>query len=62
MISKKYGSQYDLQNDGRTTEFYGKSTDTKPVDSSVANGSVFVEMDTGKVYMFDAEDNEWIEQ
>ena len=36
------------------------STDTKPTDG-VANGSVCIEMDTGKVYMFDETNAEWLE-
>lgn len=35
------------------------STDTKPTD--VANGSKMIEMDTGKIYMFDADSASWIE-
>lgn len=44
-----------------SAEFKGLSTDTKPTDS-VPNGSTFYEMDTQKVYMFDAENQLWIEQ
>ena len=39
--------------------YYGLSTDTKP--SNVANGSVFIEMDTSTLYFFDAENGEWKE-
>ena len=60
MITREYGTQYDLQYDGRTIEFYGLSTDDKPTDSSVTNGSSFVEMDTGNVYLFDAENAAWL--
>lgn len=41
-------------------EIHGKSTDEKPL--TYANASVFYEMDTGNVFMFDAEDKVWIEQ
>lgn len=41
-------------------ELYGLSTDTKPT-TGVMNGSSFVEMDTGKLYFFDAEGSEWKE-
>ena len=41
-------------------EFAGLSTDTKPVDG-VATGSVFVEVDTGKVYLFDEVGKTWTE-
>lgn len=47
--------------DNLTDEYDGLSTDTKPTDG-VRNGSVFVEMDTGKEYLFDAENDQWVEQ
>ena len=37
----------------------GLSTDTKP--TNYPNGSTFVEMDTGKVFIFDTENEEWKE-
>lgn len=40
-------------------ELYGLSTDTKPTD--VENASSFVEMDTGIIYLFDAENGVWRE-
>ncbi len=49
--------------------YYGLSTDTKPVNSDgsggtpvnvVQNGSAFIEMDTGKIYFYDASSG-WIE-
>lgn len=45
---------------GAPYEIYGLSTDTKPTD--VFNGSAFYEMDTGKIYLFDAETKTWLEQ
>lgn len=48
-----------------TVTVYGLSTDTKPdsTDSglSIPNGSKFIEIDTKKVYMYDAENNQWLE-
>lgn len=44
----------------QTYEFRGLSTDPKPT-KRVGNGSLFIEMDTGKVYIFDQENNEWKE-
>lgn len=38
----------------------GLSTDAKPTDG-IPNGSTFIEIDTGKVYMFDSVGNEWAE-
>lgn len=40
--------------------YAGLSTDTKPSDAR--NGDSFVEMDTGNVFMFDAENAEWHKQ
>lgn len=42
------------------SDMYGLSTDTKPVD--VCNGSSFYEMDTKKMYLFDEENKQWLEQ
>lgn len=36
------------------------STDTKPTEG-VANGSILIEMNTGKIYMFDEAGAEWLE-
>ena len=43
-----------------TYELRGLSTDQKPTER-IGNGSIFIEMDTGKVYMFDKENVEWRE-
>lgn len=40
-------------------EFHGLSTDEKPLD--IANGCLFIEMDTAKVFLFDEENKRWIE-
>lgn len=40
-------------------EWGGLSTDEKPADAK--NGSTFLEMDTGKVFMFDGANNVWRE-
>ena len=47
------------QNGPYAVEARGLSTDTKPTD--VVNGSIFLEIDTGKIYMFSAEDEDWYE-
>lgn len=47
-----------------TGEFIGLSTDTKPTtynDSNVGNGSLYVEIDTGKIYFYDLENDTWHE-
>lgn len=40
-------------------EIYCLSTDTKPDD--MPNGSICVEMDTGKLYLYDEEGTQWVE-
>lgn len=40
-------------------ELRGLSTDTKPTD--VGNGSIFIEIDTGKILMFDETNKQWKE-
>lgn len=42
------------------TEFFGNSTDTKPTDNLV-NGSTFVEVDTGKLFLFNEAASAWVE-
>lgn len=51
-------------------EIRGLSTDTKPTKVSgkteidgkeVSNGCVFIEMDTSKVYFYDAQNDQWKE-
>ena len=37
----------------------GLSTDDKPTDAQMPNGSTFFEMDTGAVYMWDKENTQW---
>lgn len=47
-------------------EVVGLSTDTKPTgqveNNEIANGSYFYEMDTKKMFMYDKEHNQWLEQ
>lgn len=43
-------------------ELRGLSSDEKPVEienGTIENGSTFIEIDTGDVYIFDAENKEW---
>lgn len=40
--------------------YYGLSTDSKPT-TGVGNGSIFIEMNTGKAYFFNLAGNAWIE-
>lgn len=41
-------------------DMYGLSTDTKP--EGVGNASTFYEMDTKKLFMYDAQNGKWLEQ
>ena len=38
----------------------GLSTDSKPT-TDILNGSTFIEMDTGKVFMFNGASSTWVE-
>lgn len=42
-------------------EMTGLSTDTKPT-SGIINGSIFVEVDSGKVFFFNEAGEAWVEQ
>lgn len=45
-------------------EFIGLSTDEKPTEldnQDILNGSVFIEIDTGSIYLYDLENEEWKE-
>lgn len=44
----------------KTYEFRGLSTDEKPIER-IGNGSIFIEMDTGKVFIFDEQNKVWKE-
>lgn len=49
-----------LTKESQEVELRGLSTDTKPT-KDIENGTLFIEMDTGKIYMFDLENEEWKE-
>lgn len=40
--------------------YYGLSKDAKPT-LYIQNGAAFIEMDTSKLYLFDASDSSWNE-
>lgn len=42
-------------------EISGDSTETKPT-AGIADGSIFVESNTGKVYFFNEKSGDWVEQ
>ena len=41
-------------------EYCGLSSDEKPIDALVPNASLFLEIDTGDLYLFDRENGEWL--
>lgn len=59
MVTKSKGVQIVSGSVVTDATFFGLSTDSKP--TGVANGSCFVEMNTGKIYFFDAAGTQWIE-
>ena len=49
-----------VSNIGNVYDLRGLSTDKKPLEN-VGNGSTFLEIDTGKVFIFDKENSIWRE-
>lgn len=47
--------------DKKYVELFGLSTDSKPTEN-IVTGSVFVEVDTGKCYLFNEDASAWVEQ
>jgi len=50
--------------EAKSLEFRGLSTDEKPTeldDQNIPNGSIFIEIDTGSVYLYDLTNEEWKE-
>ena len=57
-------SNPSLNEEYKLVELRGLSTDTKPTTigaDKIDNGSTYIEIDTGKVYLFDLEGEEWKE-
>ena len=44
----------------QTAELIGLSTDTKPT-TDIPNGSVFIETDTAKIYLFNKTSGQWVQ-
>lgn len=64
MITTTYAKFSHYTADGATVQIVtmmGLSTDSKPTDSSIGNGSAFIEMDTSKLYFYDAAGESWKE-
>ena len=53
----QYRSAYN--NFYKAPTFSGRLIDTKPVN--VENGAVYKEIDTGRIYRYDVENNHWYE-
>lgn len=41
-------------------QYVGLSTDNKPTED-IGNGSIFIEIDTKKIYFYDEENSQWLE-
>ena len=51
----------DINNGNKSIlEIRGLARDTKPTEN-INNGSTFIEIDTGKIYLYDAENQQWKE-
>lgn len=56
---------YDQNPDGTLTRktmanFFGASTDSKPTEN-IVNGSAFLEVNTGKIFLFNESTSTWVE-
>lgn len=63
-ITKTNNVRITDQGETLTGEFCGNSGDTKPTEfegKAVGNGSTYIEIDTGKFYMYDGENQQWKE-
>ena len=59
MITRMTKTGFIGCNSVEVSELYGLSTDEKPLTEE--NGSVFLEMDTSKVFIFDKDGGKWWE-
>ena len=65
-INNKKTTSYDYDDlkEKVNVELRGLSTDEKPIkigEQIIENGSTFIEIDTGKIYLYDLENEEWKE-
>lgn len=66
-IVKNENSKIEGKNRYILVELRGLSTDEKPImydeeiDSYIDNGSIFIEIDTGKIFFYDLEHKQWKE-
>ena len=66
MVSLYKIENTNITNDGKyiSCELRGLSTDVKPTTfggNKIANGSVFIEIDTGSVFIYSQNNQEWNE-
>ena len=50
----------DFENNKQIANLFGTSSDSKPT-TGYANGSTFLEVDTGKIYLFNESTSSWVE-
>lgn len=50
-----------LTNEVKVCTIFGTSSETKPT-TGIAFGSVFIEVDTGKAFLFNEANSTWVEQ
>ena len=60
MVTTSSFAQLDGVPVSGSATYFGLSTDSKPTDG-VSNGSVFLEMNTGKIYFFNEAGEAWVE-
>ena len=63
-INKIENTKIKTDGDYIFAELSGNSSDTKPTeidDKKIDNGSTYIEVDTGKIYLYDLENQEWNE-
>ena len=61
MVTTDNQAQYQDGTYSHVCTYFGLSTDSKPTGATVANGSCFLEMNTGKIYFYDAYGAQWLE-
>ena len=66
MVSLYKIENTNITNDGKyiSCELRGLSTDEKPTtfgENEIGNGSVFIEIDTGSVFIYNQDSKEWNE-
>lgn len=44
----------------RCQTYYGTSNDIKPINKYIGNGSQFIESDTSRIFLFDEQNQQWL--